>query len=72
MDRPERQREFSRSYRNEWCCQKGDKETDCGPQQACTEAYQSRTDADEGKVNQMQGGENMGFDTYLSHLERAK
>ena len=72
MDRPERQREFSRSYGNEWCCQKGDKETDCSPQQACTEAYQSKTDTDDGEVNQMQGSEDMGLDTYLSHLERAK
>ena len=69
MDRPERQREFCRSYGNEWRCQKGDKETDSSPQQACTEAYQSRI---EEEVNEMQGGESMAFDTHLSHLERAK
>ena len=72
VDRPERQREFSRPYGNKWCCQKCDKETDCSPQQACTEAYQSRTGADEGEVNQMQDSEDMAVGTYLSHLERAK
>ena len=72
VDRPERQREFSGSYWYEWCCQKGDKETDCSPQQACTEAYQPRTGVDEGEVDRMQGGESITFNTCLSHLERAK
>jgi len=72
MDRPERQCKFSGSYGNEWCGQKGDEETDCGPQQACTEAYQPRTGGDSGEVGRMQGSGNPAFDTCLSHLERAK
>jgi len=61
----ERQREFSGSYRNEWCRQKGDKETDTSPQQACAEAYQP-VPSGESKVSLFFVGPFAGPEGYIA------